>query len=204
LLSKRISEILKSVLLCSLFFGENWASTVVSADRFLLKIIDQTVSFQDFKYQSRNLKTLNCVYDDSFVVQYFQKAFIGEWLEFLEKFPVKAKEASEYMHKNSELMKKIRHFYKALRYADDQKMLVTPDLSNLIREATQENNCDLEVLHKDTLKTNFTALIRMELYFRSRYSGQLQSGSLSFETVRPSIDLFIESLDKQFPHEYYW
>jgi len=58
--------------------------------------------------------------------------------------------------------------------------------------------------HKDSLKTNFKSLIEMELYLRSRYEGQLKSSKRNFDFIRPSIDLFVESLDKQFLHEYYW
>ncbi|MBA2403183.1 MAG: hypothetical protein H0V66_00305, partial [Bdellovibrionales bacterium] len=67
-----------------------------------------------------------------------------------------------------------------------------------------ENNCQKAILHKDSLKTNFKALIEMELYLRSRYEGQLRSNKRNFDIIRPSIDLFVDSLDKQFPHEYYW
>ncbi|HXH74465.1 MAG TPA: hypothetical protein VNJ08_05845 [Bacteriovoracaceae bacterium] len=205
LLSKKISGISKLVLLCSsLFIGGSNAAELVSSDRFLLKIIDQTISLQDFNFQARNLAALNCVYEDAFVVQYFSKGLIKEWSDFLKKFPSGDLEASKYMHEHEPLLKKLRHFYKVLRYADDQKLAITPEVTKLIRASTKENKCDADVLYKDTLKTNFLSLIRMELYFRSRYGGQIKQGNRSFETVRPSIDLFIESLDKQFAHEYYW
>ena len=76
-------------------------------------------------------------------------------------------------------------------------------LAQLIRESAKENKCNSEVLYKNTLKTNFIALMEMELYLRSRYGGQLK-GSSQFDAVRQSIELFIESPDKQFQHEYYW
>jgi hypothetical protein len=58
-------------------------------------------------------------------------------------------------------------------------------------------------LYKDTLKTNFIGLIEAELYLRTRYGAQLKQ-SRGFDGIRSSIELFIESLDKQFAHEYYW
>jgi hypothetical protein len=45
--------------------------------------------------------------------------------------------------------------------------------------------------------------MEMELYLRARYGGQYKT-SQRFEAVRSSIELFVESLDKQFTHEYYW
>src|SRR5690606_28231623 len=101
--------------LCSLLFGEVSAQKVVSSDRFLLRILDQAISLQDFHYQSRNLKALNCVYPDAYVIQYFQKSFIKEWNTFLDKFPKRDEEVSKYMHQNADELKKIRHFFKLLR-----------------------------------------------------------------------------------------
>ncbi len=205
LLNRRISEILKSALLFSLLLGGGVRAAVqVSSDRFLLKVIDQTISLQDFNYQARNLKALNCIYDDSFVIQYFEKKFLNDWNLFLKNFPTGNEQVSRYMHQHVELLKKVRHFFKILRYADDQKLVVSPELTSLIQKSAKENKCDLDVLYNDTLKTNFLSLLRMELYFRSRYTGQLKNSSVSFNTVRPSIDLFVESLDKQFAHEYFW
>jgi hypothetical protein len=90
-----------------------------------------------------------------------------------------------------------------LRYSEDQKGGVSPELSSLIRQTTKENACGTSVLYKDTLKTNFLALLQLELYLRSRYGNQLKNAK-NFTEVRASVDLFVESLDKQFPHEYYW
>jgi hypothetical protein len=184
--------------------GGGQASTLVSSDRFLLKVLDQTLSLQDFQYQSRNLKALSCVFEDAFIVEYFGKAFIKEWALFLEKFPTADQEVSKYLSDRAELLKKIRYFFKVLRYSEDQKMVVTPQITELMRKGTKERRCDKEILYKDSLKTNFLALLRLELYFRSRYGGQLNHTTQKFSTVRPSIDLFIESLDKQFSHEYFW
>ncbi len=169
-----------------------------------MKILDRTISLQDFQFQLRNLKGLNCVYSDSLVVQYFESSFIKEFETFLANFPEKDFEVRKHMHLNEELLKKIRYFFKILRYSEDQKTPVTPRITNLIREGVTENKCDQDILYKETLKTNFIELIQMELYLRSRYGGQLKTSSRSFQTIRSSIDLFVDSLDKQFLHEYYW
>lgn len=198
---------MKSVLLFSFLLGggTGWAAAnLVSSDRFLLKILDQTVSLQDFQYQTRNLNALQCVYEDAFIVQYFEKKFIEELELFLKNFPKTDEEVSRYMQQHTDLLHKARHFFKVLRYAEDQKLLITPKLTDIIHQGTKENKCDSEILHKDTLKTNFQSLLRMELYLRSRYAGQLKNSNQDFKTIRPSIDLFVESLDKQFAHEYFW
>jgi sulfur relay (sulfurtransferase) DsrC/TusE family protein len=201
-LSKKISPILKFLLLFNLLIGGLHAE-VVSSDRFLIKILDRTVSLQDIKYQFRNLKALHCIYDDSFVIRFFEKNFLKELDKFLQDFPEGDEEVRRYLHRHESILKKIRYFFKMLRYSEDQKTDVSPKLTQLIRESAKENKCNSEVLYKDTLKTNFIALMEMELYLRSRYGGQLK-GSSQFDAVRQSIELFIESLDKQFQHEYYW
>ncbi len=180
------------------------AQELVSSDRFLIKILDRAVSFQDISYQLRNLKALDCIYTDALVILYFDKSYVTDLDKFVTNFPDKDEAVSKYLHDHSDLFKKIRYFFKMLRYSEDQNKKVSVDLTKLIREGTRENNCQKTILHKDSLKTNFKALIEMELYLRSRYEGQLRSHKRNFDIIRPSIDLFVDSLDKQFPHEYYW
>lgn len=180
------------------------AEQVVSSDRFILKVIDRAVSFQDINFQLRNLKALECVYSDSLVVSYFDKSFLKDLESFVKSFPAKDEDVVKYLHGHEEVLKKLRYFFKMLRYSEDQNKKVSTDLSKLIREGTKENRCQTSILYKDTLKTNFKSLIEMELYLRSRYEGQLRSHKRNFDFIRPSIDLFVDSLDKQFLHEYYW
>jgi sulfur relay (sulfurtransferase) DsrC/TusE family protein len=203
LLNKRISEISKFLLLYSLLIGGFSSAAVVSSDRYIIKILDRTISFQDIQFQLRNVKALNCIFDDSLVIQYFEKGFINETDQFVKKFPQTDEEVRRYLHGNEAILKKTRTFFKMLRYSEDQKADVNPNLTKIIRESAKENKCNQEVLYKDTLKTNFIALMELELYLRARYGGQLKNNT-RFDTIRPSIDLFVESLDKQFNHEYYW
>lgn len=179
------------------------AAEVVSSDRFLLKILDRTISLHDIEFQERNIKALNCIYNDAFVIKFFEKSFMKELETFLKSFPKTDDDIRRYLHIHEPIMKKIRHFFKMLRYSEDQKADVNPKLTKLIRESAKENKCNADVLYKDTLKTNFLALMEMELYLRARYGGQVKSSD-NFEAIKPSIELFVESLDKQFPHEYYW
>lgn len=202
LLNKRTSLILKSVLLYSALIGGLYAA-VVSSDRFLLKILDRTISQQDVIFNLRNIKALNCIYDDALIIKYFEKSFIKELEVFVENLPATSEDLQIYLHKNEKILNNIRLVFKMLRYTEDQKNEVSPTLSQLIRDSAKENKCNAEILYKDTLKTNFISLMEMELYLRARYGGQLKNGQ-NFETIRPSIELFVESLDKQFGHEYYW
>lgn len=215
LLNKRILRISKSALLfsCLLAIPLTWAQppkvgaprqpVLVSADRYLIKIVDRTVSFQDMVFQTRNLKAMNCAFDDSLVVEYFGKDFIREMGEFTKKFPEGDSAVRSYLHSQEVLLKKVRHFFKMLRYAEDQKGKITPELIRIIRQSVRENGCDQDILYQERLKTNFLNLLQLELYVRTRYGGQLKSIK-NFPVIKPSIDLFIESLDKQFGHEYYW
>jgi len=207
LLNKKISVISKFLLLFSLLGAQAFAQNgpkVIFSDRFLIKILDQTVSLQDFNYQLRNLEALQCVYEDALVIKYFGATFLGDFKVFLEKFPQTDEQVRIYLHKEAELLKKIRYLFKLLRYSEDQKELVSPKLTELIREGTKENRCAPEILHKQSLKTNFLHLMQVELYLRSRYGNQLKESGQKFDSIRPSIDLFVDSLDKQFIHEYFW
>lgn len=195
---------MKSVLLSSLLVGGAQAKELVSSDRFLFKVLDRTISLQDIQYQHRNLKAMNCIYPDSYILLYFGKALIKEIGGFISAFPADDEAARQYMHEKNSALKTLRIFFKLMKYTEDQKEQVSAQVIKLIRQSALENRCDLEVLHLETLKTNFIALLRTEIYFRARYGAQLKSGSNGLETVRPSIDLFMESLDKQFGHEYYW
>lgn len=177
---------------------------LVSSDRFVLKILDRSLSFQDISYQLRNLKALHCIYSDALVVAYFEKSFLTDLDTFVDKFPKEDDEVIKYLHQHDAILKKIRLLFKMLRYSEDQNKSVSAELAKLIREGTRENNCQKAILHKDSLKTNFKNLIEVELYLRSRYENQLKDGKRGIEYVRPSIDLFLDSLDKQFTHEYYW
>jgi hypothetical protein len=176
----------------------------VTSDRFLIKILDRTVSLMDIKFQQRNLEALDCIYDDAFVVQYFEKTFIRDLRDFVAKFPTTSEQdVRMYLHGQEALLKKTRTLFKMLRYSEDQKTEVSKNLMKLIRQSAKENKCNQDVLYKDTLKTNFMGLMEMELYLRARYGGQLKTNQ-SFEAIRSSIELFVDSLDKQFIHEYYW
>jgi hypothetical protein len=169
-----------------------------------MKILDRTVSVQDLGYQVRNLEALDCIYEgDAYVSQYFHKSMVRDLNAFLKGLPKVNEEVRPYLHHHEDELKKVRTLFKMLRYAEDQRAKVSPDLTKLLREGAKENKCQAEVLYKDTLKTNFITLIQLELYLRSRYGGQMKNAK-SFEGLRPSIDLFVESLDKQFTHEYYW
>ena len=178
-------------------------ASVISSDRFLMKILDKTISLQDVTFQLRNVKALSCIYEDSFVLQYFKKDFVNQLEEFVSKMPTEDEEVRSYLTTKKETLKSIRYFFKMLTYAEDQKIEVSTKAKSLIRESAQENQCNSNVLYKDSLKTNFISLMEMEIYLRTRYGNQVKTKE-SFEAIRSSIEIFIESLDKQFTHEYYW
>lgn len=203
MLNKKILEISKLVLLYSLFTTGAYAS-VITSDRFIMKIIDRTISLHDVEFQLRNIKTLGCLYENSMVVKYFKRDFVTELTKFSEGIPRENQAARDYLLKHEDILKNIRHLFKLMRYTEDQKNKVSPQLEALVRDSTKENKCGGAILYKDTLKTNFKILLELELYLRSRYGNQLASSKNNFESVRGSIDLFVDSLDKQFSHEYYW
>ncbi len=204
LLKIKTLGILKLALLFSLFISKTQADQVLLSDRFIFKVMDDVYSLQDLNYQSRNLNALKCVYPDAFVLRYFGEDFLKKFKKFNEEFPQENSEAIKYLHLHEDLLRQIRFFFKGMKYAEDQKLVVSEDVTKIIIEATKVNKCDTKILKDDGLKANFISLLRLELYLRSRYAPQMDSKKIDFNTVKSSIDLFIESLDKQFSHEYFW
>ncbi len=137
------------------------------------------------------------------IIRYFGKGFALDMSRFVKGIPLDSKQVSVYLHSHQELMKKMRIFFKLLRYADDQQTSVGDEIRSLIRDSAKENKCNTEILYKDDLKSNFKQLLRLELYLRGRYGSQLQD-KRSFESIKQSMELFMDSLDKQFSHEYFW
>lgn len=176
---------------------------VLTSERFIFRVVDQSVGVSDIKYQLRNLQGLDCVNHQSLIIRYFGKGFAFDMDRFVREIPQDSKQVSDYLHKHQELLKKMRIFFKLLRYADDQQTSVSVDVRKLVRESAKENKCNTEILYKDDLKSNFKQLLRLEVYLRGRYGSQLED-KRSFESIKQSMELFMDSLDKQFAHEYFW
>jgi hypothetical protein len=121
------------------------ASELVSSDRFLFKILDRAITLQDISYQARNLKALNCIYSDALVVSYFEKSFMTELDHFLSKFPNADEEVIKYLHENAEILKKIRYFFKMLRYSEDQNKKTELKMIVIIIYASQKVNLTMMV-----------------------------------------------------------
>lgn len=168
LLRIKILVTLKLVLLFNLFGWSLFANTIVY-DRLLLKVMDQVYSLQDFKYQLRNLKTLNCVFPDSITVRYFTPAFLESFSNFLQDYPSTSDKIQTYYMDKELLLRKLRLFFKGIKYSEDQKLTVSDEVEGLIRESTKINKCDPDILKTNGLKANFLSLLRLELYLRSRY-----------------------------------
>lgn len=201
LLSKTILEISKYLLLFSFIFLPIRGHTQTS-DRFLLKIVDKTVSLRDLHFYLRNLKALDCAYADSILHDYFGKKFINNWQSFLKLMPSERQLISRYLFDQEAFLKELRLYLKLLRYSRDQRGEVTGQLNELMIESMKANKCSSDIFYKNRLKTTFYDVLKAELYLKTRYGNQL-SDSRNASTVKSSIDLFMESLDKQFYHEYY-
>lgn len=201
LLNKTISEISKFLLLFNLILIPVSGFSQTS-DRFLLKIVDKTISLRDIEFQLRNFKALHCAYPNSIINDYFGSKFTQNWQKFLKDMPKDSKEVSLYMHTKDDFLKSLRLYFKLLRYSYDQRGEISRELTSLMSESMVSHKCSKDVFYKSRLKTNFLDLLKAELYLKSRYGNQLQDAR-NASTVKDSIDLFMESLDKQFYHEYY-
>ena len=201
LLNKTISEISKFLLLFNLCLYPVKGFTETS-DRFLLKIVDKTISLKDINFQLRNFQALQCAYPSSIIQNYFGENFLKTWKSFLAKMPMNDKDISLYMHSQEEFLKSLRLYFKLLRYSLDQRGEVSKEVTSLMKESLRESKCSKDVFFKKRLKTSFVELLKAELYLKSRYGNQLKD-ERNASTVKDSIDLFMESLDKQFYHEYY-
>lgn len=147
---------------------------------------------------------MNCIFEDSVVILYFQKSFISDLEVFLKDFPQENEKVIEYLHKHEDVLKQSRIFFKMLRYSEDQSKVIGTKLIEVIQETTKSNQCGTGILFKETLKTNFKTLLELELFLRARFESQLKSENKRIDIIRSSIDLFVDSIDKQFIHEYFW
>jgi hypothetical protein len=203
LLKIRILGILKLVLLFNLQVIQA-SPVIVSSDRLILKIGDQVYSLSDMKYQVRNLKALDCIYDGGVIVRYFGKEFIRQLDEFVNDYPESPQNRESYFKNKEPLLKQVRLLFKGIKYAEDQKLMLTETVEGLIRESASLNKCDSSVLKENSLKANFISLLRLELYLRSRYSStNMKSKAENYKILNESMNLFIESIDKQLPHEFF-
>jgi hypothetical protein len=203
LLKIRILGILKLVLLFN-FQVIQASPIIVSSDRLILKIGDQVYSLSDMKYQVRNLKALHCIYDGGVIVRYFGKEFIRQLDEFVNDYPESPQNRESYFKNKEPLLKQVRLLFKGIKYAEDQKLMLTETVEGLIRESASLNKCDSSVLKENSLKANFISLLRLELYLRSRYSStNMKSKAENYKILNESMNLFIESIDKQLPHEFF-
>lgn len=176
---------------------------VLTSERFIFRIVDQSVGISDINFQLRNLQGLDCVNHQSMIVRYFGKGFALDMDKFSKGIPEDSTNVSAYLHNHQDLLKRMRIFFKLLRYADDQQTTIGLDVRKLVRESAKEYKCNTEILYKDDLKSNFKQLLRLEMYLRGRYGSQL-ADKRSFESIKQSMELFMDSLDKQFAHEYFW
>lgn len=201
LLNKTILGTSKFLLLFNLIFIPVGGHSKIS-DRFLFKIVDKTISLQDLQFELRNLQALKCAYPSSILKKYFGPQFIKNWQKFLRKMPSESKEISLYLYEQETFLKELRLYFKLLRYSADQRAEITASLNELMIESMKENKCSQDIFYKDGLKTSFYLVLKSEMYLKSRYGNQL-TDTRSAGSVKSSIDLFMESLDKQFYHEYY-
>jgi len=195
LINKKILVISKLVLLFN--YALAGEGNFISEDRLLFKISDKVISQEDIGYFDRNIKTLKCLYPDSLTYRYFGEEFVETLSRFQNTdFPSEVK-------KDLIFKKKLVSLFKLLKYSDSQRLGLSKDLVSLVKESIRVNRCKTDVLFKGELRANFKSLLSLELYLKSRYATSLK-GQDSQGDLRQSMDILIESIDKQYQHEFYF
>lgn len=170
-------------------------------DRFLFRVADQVVSLQDLKLTDEDFSALQCHLDDSLILEYLGSGFrkkLHENVLLLEKL-----EGPLGAHRPLVIfLASMRQVWKLLNYVDAQEVAITPELEKSILAPSK---CPSVTGTDKKMIASFKRWLRVEIYLRSRYAQNGMDQRPERKEKRfQSINLFIDSLDKQIVHEDFW
>lgn len=200
-----ISLVLSSSVIASTISATK--KDILSQDRYFFKIINTVISQKDLSYLERNLKVLKCVFETPVLTDLFSSELVKNLSHFLTQLPSSHKiddqKVRDKLKSHEKMMKKLRMLFKLLLYVKNQSILIRPQMIQLVRSTIKENKCSEDVFYKKSLKTNFLELLKLEIYLKSRYGTQMKKND-EIDVTKASLSTFVESLDKQYSHEYFW
>lgn len=193
----RFSLIGISCLFVASSFG---AREVILKDRFVFKIANEVLSLKDIKNTKKNLDNLQCVYPESLLNKIFSRDFKGGRLGELKK-------GVEFKKSDIQYFERLIPFYKLMAYSKSHDVEVQQALAKYFKLSARENNCDLSAFEENSFSKAFAAMVRLEVFVRSRFLPSESEGKTSAADIEKAIigaRNLITSIGQQIDEEAYW
>lgn len=205
ILKKRRLEILRSVHLFKIVFCFLSLALLVGMvkpikDKYLFRLSDKVVGLHDLEEAQQDLSSLQCIFPDSLVGAYTGDAFRNKLKATIVILSQSEKPLSQ--DNNSIIfLSSVRSLWKLFVYVESQDVNLNQDLENQIM---REKGCP-HTSSRGKMRDSFRRWLRVEVYLRSRYAPTGIGRTTEWLSKRQqSITQFVDSLDKQLPHENFW
>jgi hypothetical protein len=164
-------------------------------------VSEQVVGVEDLAQAHVDLTALQCHFPDALLVEYLGEGFLAKL----------AKEAGTLASLSTPLgeqtplvifVSAVRQKWKLMVYVDSQEVDITADLESGLLKS---KSCAKLATSDGKMRGSFRRWLRVEIYLRSRYGQGITAADSSRKERRlQSINLFVDSLDKQVSHEDFW
>ncbi len=177
------------------------APALAEGDRFLFRVGDQVVGARDLGQAADDLTAIGCRFPDSLLLEYLGEGYLVKLRHERDVLAgLKTPLASSVP--TTIFLASLRRVWKLLAYVDTQEVTLAPALE---KEVLKAKGCPSAEATRGQMRASFRRWLRVEVYLRSRY-GQGRPGADAERRDKRfhSIDLFVDSLDKQMSHENFW
>jgi hypothetical protein len=170
-------------------------------DRYLFRVADQVIGVEDMGQAHVDLTTLECHFSDALLIEYLGEGFLAK----LEKEVAALSKLTTPLGEQTPLvifLSAVRQKWKLMVYVDSQEVDVAADLE---KGLLKSKGCAGIAGSDGKIRGSFRKWLRVEIYLRSRYGqGKTASDTSRRDKRLQSINLFVDSLDKQVTHEDFW
>lgn len=170
-------------------------------DRYLFRVGDTVIGVNDLAQTDADLAALHCRFPDALLEAWTSDSFRGKFKKVIEKLGTDRSPLAE--DQNSIIfLSSVRQLWKLLIYVDGQAVNMSPELQKSVLNVS---GCPAITHARGKMRDSFQRWLRLEVYLRSRYApGGIVKGQEWREKRLQSIAQFVESIDKQLPHENFW
>ena len=204
-----ISKYLKILLFTGGFFLFNFfnyaqaESSVIHQDRMIFKVSRTVFSQNDLLKIFTDINDLSCLYPESLLVQIFHKEFSQKNIKYFSP-----RVGLELLASQKAYFLRIIPFMKLLTYAKSQSVVVNPSLSKYFYLSAKKKSCSVLGFKSDkTLKPGLGAILRLEVFVRSRFLPSEKSGKTNSDDIQKAIQAaknLMKSIGRQIGEEVYW
>ncbi len=175
------------------------ATAAPRGDRFLFRVADQVVAGDDLTQAGEDLTALACRVPDSLLVDYLGKGLAPKLRE--EAVALAKLEGPLKGHTPRIIfLGTLLRYWKLVTFVEGQEVEIPAALE---KELATGQSCPTVIDPDNRMRASFRRWLRTEIYLRSRYA-RAGAASSRPEKRRESIELFVDSLDKQLDHEVFW